>query len=147
MTYPEVVDQSYIVGEAHTEYRFNLFTIFPADCGELSYYYGVYDQSLSPVYSYVYNMFNATILDTAPRLQVGQYYPDNSLLSGLTQTFVVQVFITLTNTRNVEIYRSETVNINYVFTDPCQYATLQINTDVFKDQTYELYMPAVTMNW
>ena len=101
VTYPEVVDQSYVVGDPATEYRFNLFTVFPSDCGELPYYYSINDEDLNPVYSYVYNLFDATILDTAPRLQVSQYYPDNSLLFGLTKTYVVQVFITLTDNRNV----------------------------------------------
>ena len=122
--YPDVVDQSYIVGDPHTEYRFNLFSIFPDDCGEINYYYGIYDENLDPVYSYVYNMFNATIRDTAPMLQVGQYYRDNSLLFGLEMTYKVQVFITLTNAQNVEIYQSDPVIIKYYFSDPCQNATL-----------------------
>ena len=105
VTYPVVTDQTYVVGDPHTEYRFNLFSVFPSDCGAMTYYYGIYYQdSLTAVSSEIGQMFNATILDLAPRLQIGQFYEDNSILEGLSQTYLVNVFISLKNQWGLTIY-------------------------------------------
>ena len=64
-------------------------------------------------------------------LLLGQYYPDNSLITNLTLDIVATLFLVIGS------FRSPNQNVNYRFVDPCQFSKLKIS--LIDDQNYTLY--------
>ena len=68
VTFPEVEDQSYTVGDELNGYRFNLFTIWPDYCGIPQYYYSIRNEDQSLSSDSVISMFQVHVFDDEPRL-------------------------------------------------------------------------------
>jgi len=125
----------YVVGDPSTKYRFNNYTLGPnpGNCGKnLYYYYAQYQSNLTYVPYQIYSMFD-TVGDDGDdaMLLLGQYYPDNSLITNLTLDIVATLFLVIGS------FRSPNQNVNYRFVDPCQFSKLKIS--LIDDQNYTLY--------
>jgi hypothetical protein len=87
VTFPPTLPQTYTVGDPANLYRIHSFIIGPnPNCGPTIYYYNIkYADTGQPAATSNYYMFNTTVLNEEPTLQVGQYYPTNNLMSSSLQ--------------------------------------------------------------
>jgi len=124
VTFPLTTPQTYMVGDPANLYRINSFTIGPnPNCGPAIYYYNIKQADTGlPAPTQNYYMFNTTILDEEPALQVGQYYVNNNLMnSNLQLNLLVNLYV------QVGMFQSKDLAIPYTFVDPCQRAVVSLS--------------------